>query len=111
MKNNNEAEIVAVRRTFDGVTVNFHANGEVSFVQYFLRGRLPASHIWRVADDVCLYEAAELPALIRRVSGRACGEPWRPFRVIVPTPASAVYTSIRCANGMETLIRLARLAR
>ena len=97
-----EPEVVAKRRTSDGAVVNFHADGQVSFVTYFLRTRLPLSIMWKVAGDVCLYDAAELPALLRKAKA---GD-WRPFRVSVPAPSTAIYKEIKNANGLTTYIRI-----
>lgn len=103
MKNTTDAAVVAKRTTFDGVRVNFHANGEVSFRTHFLRGRLQSDMVWRVAEDVCLYTSAEVPGLLRDI---AVGT-WRPFRVTVRRdPASAVYRTINLANGGEAWIRI-----
>lgn len=103
MKNTADAPVVAVRETFDGVRVNFHANGEVSFRTHFLRGRLTPLAIWRVADDVCLYTAEEIPALLRAAKSAA----WRPFRVRVDIPESQrVYRVVKVANGLDVHIRV-----
>jgi hypothetical protein len=60
-----EAPIVATRTTFDGVTIFFHEDGEVSNRRHFYRGRLPKALIFTVADNLCTYMEIELPALLR----------------------------------------------
>lgn len=61
-----EAAIIGTRRSFDGATINLHADGSLSTVLYFLRGgKLPVASMWRHLDDVCLYAVAELPDFIR----------------------------------------------
>jgi hypothetical protein len=104
MKNTAQAEVVAVRHTFDGARIAFHADGEVSFRTHIERSRLPLADIWRVAENVCLYTAAEIPALLREVKAGW----WKPFRVVVrrEAPASAVYRAIKIANGGEINIRI-----
>lgn len=73
-----DSAIVAKRKTFDGVVVFLHANGEMSDHLNFIKGgKLPAAVMWRFAADVCLYTHAELPNLIRAAKR---GE-WRPFRI------------------------------
>lgn len=103
MKSTSEAEIVAVRRTFDGAVVNFHANGEVSFRTSFLRGKLPLATMWKVAENVCLWTADELPSLLREArAGRV-----RAFRVRVDIPESQrLYKVVKIANGLDVSVRI-----
>lgn len=62
-----DAAIVATRRTFDSVVIRVHANGELSDRMNYVRGgKLPTARLFRAADDICLYEYAELPAWIRQ---------------------------------------------
>lgn len=60
------SEVVATRKTFDGVVVYLHADGSVSTLMHFLRGgKLPLASMWRFAADICLMTFAELPEEIR----------------------------------------------
>lgn len=66
------APVVATRQTFDGVTLYFHKDGTVSTrMATVTRCKIKQAALWNVADDVCLYTFAEVPALIRqyRVKG------------------------------------------
>lgn len=104
MKNNTNPEIVAIRQTFDGVTVRLHADGSVSDRLNFLPGgRLPVDSMWRLFADVCLYMHSELPTLIRKVkSGK-----WRPFAIRVDRPEpERVYREIVTTCGVRLHLRV-----
>jgi hypothetical protein len=74
-----QPEVIATRKTFDGVTIFLHADGQVSNRLSFYRGRLPMVVAFRVMDDLCLYTAAEIPDLMRRAkSGRYPAKSARP---------------------------------
>lgn len=61
-------EIVATRKTFDGITVHLHSDGRLSDNFNFIKGgKLPIASMWRVLADLCVYTHAELPALIAEV--------------------------------------------
>lgn len=63
-----ETPIIGTRRTFDNVIVFLHIDGSLSTRSYHVRGGcLPASKMWRMLDDVCLYSVEELPQFIRDV--------------------------------------------
>lgn len=104
MKTNTTPEVVASRKTFDGVQVFLHADGSISCVMYFLRGRLPVDQMWRVIDDFCLYDWAELPQLLRDVRAGA----WKPFAIRDWVKAEdRVYRSYgKLANGLDLCVRV-----
>lgn len=58
--------ILATRTTLDGLPVEAHDDGRLSFRdRYVLGGGLPREALWTALDDVCLYTAAELPRLVK----------------------------------------------
>jgi hypothetical protein len=60
-----EPTILATRTTADGVTVFLHEDGQVSNRVHYYRTRLPMAVAFRVMDDLCLADSAEIPALLR----------------------------------------------
>lgn len=63
------AEIVATRKTFDGIVVCLWSDGLLTgrTGERVFGGKLPLGAMWRAVDDVCLYTWAELPAFVRTV--------------------------------------------
>jgi hypothetical protein len=60
------AAIVATRETFDRVTIFLHADGSLSTrAHYLYGGKLPRNNMWRLIDDVCLYNFEELRGFLR----------------------------------------------
>ena len=103
----NITEIVATRKTFDGVTVHLHADGRLSDRQSIIKGgKLPVEAMWRVIADLAVYTHAEIPALIAEVNaGR-----WIPSGTItaqdVPE-AERVYREIALGgNGGSVMLRV-----
>lgn len=91
--------VVATRKTFDGVTVYLHSNGELSTVMYFVKGgKLPLASMWRFAEDICLMTFKELPDQIRaEKKGKR-----RPFAIRdwVPEAQRVYVQGPRLANGL-----------
>lgn len=65
-----DATVMITRRTFDGETVQFWTDGVVTLATDRLHNRLVARGLSRelcalIADDVSLYDAAEIKLLIK----------------------------------------------
>lgn len=58
--------VVAQRVLFDGVRVSISADGKISDPLYVWFGRVHASRLWEVIDNLCLYTAAEVRAAIAK---------------------------------------------
>jgi hypothetical protein len=61
-------EIIAERTTFDGVTVYIHADGKISTrnLDVVYGVKFSPENIFRAADEMCLYDFAELKSLASR---------------------------------------------
>ena len=64
------AEIVAHRKTYDGIAVALWSDGLVTgrTGERITNVKLPTSCMWRAAGDFSVYTWAELPAFIRKVA-------------------------------------------
>lgn len=77
-------EVIAIRSTFDGDTVQFWSDGAIT-IGHPMNNRLvarnlPRMAVWAIAGDVSLYDAAEVKALIkaaRKAADMHQREPWR----------------------------------
>jgi hypothetical protein len=106
-----DAEIIARRRSFDGVDIFLHADGALSTRTHFIgRSKLPADLMWRVADDLALYTYAEVHSLIKSVrSGTWQKEQARAARVaanLAVPEGKRVYREIALSNGASSFVRI-----
>lgn len=82
------AEIIATRETLDGVQACFWADGVITCgsarakVQPIIARNIPRSMLWLLANEVCLYEASELKALVRAARKAWDANARNPHRVL-----------------------------